>query len=202
MNTDKPEARQRLRQQLAELVRWLETDDERPELFGSTDEYEWLLRLAGVVGSLLAHHQVDSHGCCEWCRHRRYGWRRFVPRRTSRTACHVVSTAWSCTTSELDVVWWQVFNMTNEKISLETVRDWLRGNDQPEERLDTEPRHTAREGRHARNDDLLASQRATTVEPQPVRPYVGPTMPTVWFFRQSHNPSATETEELPKINGL
>jgi hypothetical protein len=63
MNPDAPEARRRrLRKQLAELVTWLETGEERPEVFGSTDEDEWLLRLTGVVASLLARHRVDGRG--------------------------------------------------------------------------------------------------------------------------------------------
>jgi hypothetical protein len=121
-----------------------------------------------------------------------------VPRWTNRTACHVVSAAWSYATSELAVVWWQVFNLTGEKISLDAVREWLSAEDQP----DTEPQHTVREGRYVLSDDLLAGLRATTAaEPtQHVRPYVSRATPTVQFSRQSPDWPEAETEELPKIN--
>jgi hypothetical protein len=202
MNADAAEVRRRrLRKQLAEVVTWLETGEERPEVFGSTDEYEWLLRLTGVVASLLARHRVDGRRRCEWCQQRRHGWRRLVPRWTNRTACQVVSVAWSYATSELAVVWWQVFNLTGEKISLDGVRDWLSAEDQPEDEPDTEPQHTPREGRHALSDDLLAGLRATTAEPtQHVRPYVSRATPTVQFSRQPSDRPEAETEELPKIN--
>ena len=201
MNSDAPEAKRRqLRQQLAELVAWMETDDDRPELFGSTDEYEWLLRLTGVAGSLLARHRVDAQGRCEWCARRRSGWRRFMPRWINRTGCHVLSTAWSYATDELAVVWWQLFNLTGERFSLEAVRAWLGAEEQAEDEPDSRPT-VRREGRHAQPDDLLAGLRATTTgQPQPVRPYVAPAMPTERFFPLSPNPSAAETEELPKIN--
>jgi hypothetical protein len=199
MNADAPEVtRRRLRKQLAELVTWLETGEERPELFSSTDEYEWLLRLTGVVAALLARHRVDDRGRCQWCQQRRHGWRRLVPRWTNRTACQVVSAAWSYTTSELAVVWWQVFNLTGEKITLDAVRDWLSAEDQP----DTEPQHAVREGRYVLSDDLLAGLHATTAaeSTRHVRPYVSRATPTVQVSRQPSDLPEAETEELPKIN--
>jgi hypothetical protein len=201
MKTLSPEAkRRRLHRQLAELVTWLETDEDRPVVFGSDNEYEWLLRLTGVVVSLLARHRVDSQGRCQWCDQRRRGWRRLLPRWNSRTVCQVLSTTWSFAASEPALVWWQTFNLTGEKISLEAVREWLSTAGQSEDEPDPEPQHTASEGRSP-DDDLLAGLWATTVQPaQPVRPYVDCAMPTVQFNRPPPELSDAETEQLPKIH--
>jgi hypothetical protein len=200
MNAETPKTRRRrLRQQLAGLVMWLETGEERPEVFGSTDQYEWLLRLAGVVESLLAHHRVDDRGHCERCHRPRRGWRRLMPHRPNRTTCQVVSTAWSYATSELAVVWWQVFTLTGEKTTLAAVRNWLNA----EHNADTEPQHTVREGRHTLDhDDLLAGLRATTpAEPtRHTRPYVNHATPTMRHSRPHSDPPNATTQELPTIN--
>jgi hypothetical protein len=199
MNTDDPEKQRRqLRAHLAQLVTWLETDDHRPELFGSTDEYEWLLRLTTAVASLLARHRVDRHGRCEWCQQRRTGWRRFLPRWENRSRCHVVRTALSLTSSDIAVVWWQAFNLTGDRISHEAVRAWLNADDQPDAEPVDEPvpsPSAVHSGRHALPDDTRAVDQSPRADsPQLIRPYVGPTTtPT-----PSRPPADADTEQIPK----
>jgi hypothetical protein len=139
-------------EQLDELIVWLETSDsDQPKLFGSRDEYEWLLRLAAVVGSLVARHALDDQGRCQWCAHPRRGWRRLLPRWPRRESCRVLDAAEFFTQSDVGIVWWQVFARRGDKITLEDVRAWLRP-DQPDDQPADEPHEQPVEnsdGRHA-----------------------------------------------------
>jgi hypothetical protein len=113
-----------LLKQLDTLITWLECgDEERPSVFGSRDEYEWLLRLSGMVRSLLTRHRTDAHGRCRHCREPHRGLRGLVARR--RMPCRVLGRADFFASSDLDVVWWQVLSLRGDDIELDVVRAWL-----------------------------------------------------------------------------
>lgn len=113
-----------LLKQLDALITWLECDsDERPELFGSRDEYEWLLRLSGIVRSLLTRHRADANGLCRRCREPSRAVGGWIPQR--RMPCRVLARAGFFASSDLDVVWWQVLSLRGDDISLDEVRAWL-----------------------------------------------------------------------------
>jgi hypothetical protein len=170
------EDRDALLEQLDVLVTWLECGDaDRPELFGSRDEYEWLLRLTGVTRSLLARHHTDADGRCAQCRERRRGWRSWIPPR--RVQCQVMARVNAFTTSALDEVWWQVLSQRGDDIHLQDVRAWL--DPAPEE-------HATAQAKHAR---LIADER--------VRPYVWGELPT---GREFSRPDDAETQELPLLS--
>lgn len=185
--------KQRLvREQLDELVVWLETSgDERPDLFGSQDEYEWLLRLAAALGSLLGRHSLDEHGRCQWCARPRRGWRKLLPPWSSRAPCNVLDTTEFFTESDIATVWWQVFAHRGDATTLDEVRAWLT----PESDQDSGEHHALlSDGRVRLRDDTLPNESYGLV-----RPYANvPTKPP----RSEQRTALTEadTEVLPKIN--
>src|SRR5262245_6085520 len=129
-----------LLKQLGLLVTWLECGgEERPELFSSRDEYEWLLRLSTITRSLLARHQTDDQGRCRRCRERRQRLRDWMPRRLR--PCQVLSRASFFATSELDVVWWRALSMRGDDITLDDVRAWL--NSSPDSTSEEPAKHAA-----------------------------------------------------------
>jgi hypothetical protein len=166
--------RARLLKQLDLLITWLEYgDEERPTLFGSRDEYEWLLRLSALTRSLLTRHQTDEEGRCRRCREPRkrvWGW---VPGR--RMPCQVLSRTSFFATSELDVVWWRALSMRGDEITLDEVRAWL--NASPDDQAEESAKHAA----------VITDER--------VRPYVWGDMPT---GRMPVRDEA-ETQELPRL---
>lgn len=208
MKRTAPEVKRRLlRTQLTELVTWLKTDD-RPELFGSRDESEWLLRLTAVVAALVARHRVDGHGRCEWCQQPRHGWLRLLPRWTNRAPCRVLQAAELFTNSEVEVVWWQVLNQRGDDVTLDEVRAWLRPDepdDEPADDTDEWPVEDDEDdyGRHVLVSDGPVRLRddCAPEEPQVVRPYVPPAAnPTERFPRLAVLRSDADTELPPKIN--
>ncbi len=126
MTTTAVRARRSVRRQLAELAEWLEAGDgEQLEVFGSSDQDEWTLRLVAMVLALTTSHQIDREGRCRHCRERQAGWRRFLPRWPRPTACEVHRVAHLFARASVDVVWWQVFMLLGEQRSIEDVRAWL-----------------------------------------------------------------------------
>lgn len=129
-----------LLKQLDTLVTWLECGDgERPELFGSRDEYEWLLRLAGVANSLVTRHRTDTEGRCRRCREPRKGVRGWIIPR--RIPCRVLAKTSFFATSEIDVVWWQALSLRGDDITLDEVRSWL--DSSPGEQPEKSAKHAA-----------------------------------------------------------
>lgn len=198
-------SRRHLRAQLAELVTWLETDDERPELFGSKDEHEWLLRLTAVVVVLVTKHRVDERGRCDRCHHPRRGWQRLLPRWSNRSLCRVLDTAEFFTSSNVDVVWWQALNLCGANASLDEVRAWLWPEESADEPTDANHEWFADAQDNSR-DALLTDGRVrlredTKPAEQLVRPYVPPAAITTQRFpQQLVSPNEAVTEELPKID--
>lgn len=138
--------RRLMHEQLDELITWLETDDERPTLFGSRDEYQWLLRLTATVIGLVARHKVDGHGRCQWCHQPRHGWRRLLPRWSQRAPCRVLRTATLFAESDIELVWCQVFGLRGEDITLDEIRTWLRPDEPAEDESVADPAHRWRSG--------------------------------------------------------
>lgn len=187
-------------EQLDTLVIWLETfDDSQPELFGSRDEYEWLLRLAAIVGSLLDRHMLDDHGRCRSCTRPPRGWRRLLPRWPRRVSCQVLRAAAFFTKSDIATVWWQVFARRGDPTTLEEVRAWLhRKPDEPHKQpIEGSSEHHAllSDGRVRLRDDTAPDESSRIV-----RPYARPGMPTEQFLRSPAARSEANTEVLPKIN--
>jgi hypothetical protein len=204
-----PEVKQRLIvDQLGELIAWLESgDDERPKLFGTQDEYEWLLRLAAVATSLTGRHQVDGQGRCVWCHQPRYGWRRLLPRWSDRTPCRVRRTVEFYVESQVETVWWQMFSLRGDDTSLDEVRAWLRPDEDDDAPVEEAPPQRGEVdddyGRHALLSDGRVRLREDSPPEQPraVRPYVPPAaIPTEQIPRIPTPPCEAVTEQLPKIN--
>lgn len=207
-----PSGRLLLSDQLHALVQWLEaTDVERPELFGSRDEYEWLLRLAAVVLALLDRHRVDGQGRCRQCGLSRDGWRRLMPLWGQRSPCRVRRAAVFFMRAELAVVWWQVFALRGDRLDLDDVRAWLAI--QQIAASDVEP-SLAQEwpdedesdvGRHALLTDarvrLREETRPTAAEADRVsaRPHVQPEFSAAHLPGASAGPAEAPTDVLPKI---
>lgn len=193
-----------LLEQLHQLVTWLETDEqEHPELFGSHDEYEWLLRLSAITLSLLTRRKVDDRGRCEWCQRPRRGWHRFVPRWSGQSTCRVLQVAESAAESKVDVLWWRVFGLRGDDITLDEVRVWLQqGTSTVDESAAERSPGAPDYGRHAllTHPPVLSTDAAGSEHPPPVRPYVGPAMPTERFPSPTPRLSEAETEVLPKID--
>lgn len=196
-------ARQSLLEQLHELVTWLETDEqEHPELFGSRDEYEWLLRLSVIALSLLMRHQVDVRGRCERCQQPRRGWRRLILRWSRRSTCRVLEVAESAAEAKLDVLWWRVFGLRGDDTTLDEVRAWLhQGTSALDESAAGRSPGAPGYGRHALlTHPPILSEAAEMENHLPVRPYVGPAMPTERLPSPTPRLSDAETEVLPKID--
>jgi hypothetical protein len=169
--------RESLLEQLTTLLTWLECGDtggnsERPELFGSHDEHEWLLRLTGLVMTLLRQHDTDADGRCDHCHEPRSGWRAGLPRR--RAQCQVTAIANAFARSAVDNVWWQALSLRGDDVQLTEVRAWLEG---------VRDDHAAVTAKHAQ---VIAEER--------FRPSNRGELPTdhVW-------PVDAETQELPRV---
>jgi hypothetical protein len=204
--------RPRLSDQLHALVQWLEaTDVERPELFGSQDEYEWLLRLAAMVLVLLDRHRVDGQGRCRQCGLSRDGWRRLIPLWGQRSPCRVRRAAVFFMHAELAVLWWQVFTLRGDRLDLDDVRAWLAV--QQISALGAEASSTQEwladdegtGGRHALLTDARVRLReeaqptAADADRLSVRPYVQPEFPTAHLPAAAAEPTEAPTDVLPKI---
>lgn len=197
--------RRLLIEQLDELLTWLETDEhDRPELFGSQDEYEWLLRLTAIVFSLLRRHRLDAAGHCRWCHPPQRGWRRWVPRWRGQAPCLVYRTAEFLLHSEPEVVWWQAFSLRGDDIVLDDVRAWLSSVSIPQQPTKrpvsagdeiNRGRHARAENRPARQENLVLAHEAD-VRP---RPYARGGMPTEQFRMLGSSSAEAPTQELPKI---
>lgn len=169
-----PADRDALLEQLDLLVTWLECGDgERPELFGSRDEYEWLIRLTGFAMAVLTRHDTDADGCCEQCREPRDGWRVWLPRR--RVPCHVVARANAFTRSGVEKVWWQALSLRGDEIRLRDVRAWL-------------------DATHDEHAATAPAKHSRVVADELFRPYVWGELPT-----ERMQPDEIDTQELPRL---
>jgi hypothetical protein len=164
-----------LLKQLDALITWLECgDEERPKLFGSHDEHEWLLRLSGIARSLLTRHRTDAKGRCRRCWEPRKGILSWIPRR--RMPCRILARTVFFATSEIDVVWWQVLSLRGDDIALDEVRAWL--DSSPEAQAEEPAKHAA----------VIADER--------VQPYYWGELPT---GRMPVRPDEAETQGLPRL---
>jgi hypothetical protein len=194
--------RRALIDQLHELVAWLETgEQERPELFGTRDEYEWLLRLTTLVLSLIAQHQFDAKCRCLWCHKPRTGWHRWLPRWRQRLSCEVLPVAKFIARAEAEVAWWQAFCLRGDDVSLDQVRAWLYPDDQPTEKwpaaaaADDRSRHALLTDGRVRLRDEPPPDAQADAGGLSVRPYARPARLRTPGDRSAEVP----TEELPKI---
>lgn len=107
---------------LEQLEQWVERfSGEKP--VEPEEVKELAVRLLATAAMLLKQHQVNKRGQCKFCGWRRWSWR-FWKRRPQ---CMVFSTLSFTLEQELAVVWRRLFGSMGRGISLEEVREWMKG---------------------------------------------------------------------------
>ncbi|MBA8923965.1 hypothetical protein BC739_001162 [Kutzneria viridogrisea] len=112
--------------ELDRLVDWLETGGvDSAELFGTTDERDWMLRVTAALLALLGEHEVDERGRCRRCREPRRGWRKVLPGSRRAPECAVLRHTAAAFAGDVEGVWAGVLAALGYDMTEEEVRDWL-----------------------------------------------------------------------------
>jgi hypothetical protein len=82
---------------------------------------ERIVELLATVLILLRQHHINPRGQCRFCGATRWQWR-FGHRRRRCTVYAALDYAMG---QSADVLWWEVFEGSEQGVSLEEVRDWV-----------------------------------------------------------------------------
>jgi hypothetical protein len=112
--------------ELDRLVDWLETGGvDTAELFGTTDERDWMLRLTAALLTMLDEHEVDDSGRCGRCREPRSGLGRVLPGSRRAPQCLVLRNTLKAFGDTIEAVWSKVLGALGSDMTEDEVRDWL-----------------------------------------------------------------------------
>lgn len=108
--------------ELDRLVDWLETGGvDTAELFGTTDERDWMLRLTAALLTMLDEHEVDDDGRCRRCREPR----KMLPGSRRAPRCLVLRHTVEAFGDTTEAVWSKVLGALGSDMTEDEVRDWL-----------------------------------------------------------------------------